>query len=126
MDDNMIDLSKFAKGRNEAKLNETVLEGQFIAKYAEYHEYNDKGQVIYTYDTNGKSIKYTYDEKGNNISRELKDGTIITMVYDENNKLISRRDSRGFTEEYEYNSNGNLTKTELIWDTRVFGDSIQF
>ena len=58
MDDNVIDLSKFTKGKNESKLNEAVLEEQFIGKYAEYHEYNDKGQVIYTYDTNGKSIKY--------------------------------------------------------------------
>ena len=81
--------------------------------------YDDKGNRIYSEDSDGDWWKYEYDENGKQIYYEHSGGYWEKYEYDGNGNIIysedsvgdwskSKYDSNGIRRKYEYDKNGNM------------------
>lgn len=124
----VIDLSKLHKGSNVIALNEEQPQiDSFITTTEERREYNEKNQIIKLFNSmSGISVIFEYDENGNNTKKIFSDGSIAIMTYNKNKKLLTLIDSRGYSEECIYDINDNLINIKRSWDTRIFGQNLQF
>lgn len=76
------------------------------------------------YSVNGKTIEYTYDEANNRTSVVTPNGR-VNYTYDERNRLSTVIDSDFNITTYDYDSVGNLTRTEFangVIETRAYDE----
>ena len=114
--------------------------------YVTEFEYDKKGNLIHTSDTDGHEIWYTYDKKGKLIEDKTSTGLVGHYTYDENgnlskyqvddpegdaviscewyyydekNRMIHKEPSIGEAVDYTYDKNGNLIKESYSNGTTV-------
>ena len=83
---------------------------------------NERDDIIYYEDSNGRIDYSEYDENGNEIYNENSDGDWSKYEYDSNGNIIYREDSDGYWRKNEYDSNGNKIYREdsdgVVFDHR--------
>ena len=107
--------------------------------------YDRRGRVISRTDALGHSVSYTYDQAGNILTATDEDGVVTTYGYDRENRLVSIEtaagtttfaydgldrvisvlDTDGYTEQAQYDGDGNLIlstdkesrRTSYVYDT---------
>jgi hypothetical protein len=84
--------------------------------------FNERDDIIYYEDSNGRIDYSEYDENGNEIYNENSDGDWSKYEYDSNGNIIYREDSDGYWRKNEYDSNGNKiyfeTSDGVVFDHR--------
>ena len=74
------------------------------------YDYDERGNLIKTYDVLGVILNYTYDSNGNILTEKDALGNTITNTYNEKGLLVSRADSLGFITGFQYDALGRLIR----------------
>ncbi len=79
--------------------------------YEQWHEYNEKGNVIHSKDSTGYEVRYEYDENDENdnmIHYKNSDGDEMRWEYNDKGNIIHRKDFDGHEARYKYNEKGDM------------------
>lgn len=74
------------------------------------YTYNSLGQIETIKDANGSISRFSYDIYGNVITCKESNGATTTYKYDKHSNLIEEKDSLGYSQKFETNLNGMITK----------------
>jgi RHS repeat-associated protein len=77
------------------------------------YDYTIAANLLKVTNALNKSVSYTYDANGNIKTLTKEDGTSEKWDYDDKGRKISYTDSADQVSTYAYNSNGNLTQSNL-------------
>ncbi len=73
-------------------------------------EYNDRGDVVKSYNRRGESISYTYDAKGRVTKKTWSTGRTFTYAYDAHGNVTTATDSETGSVTMEYDAADRMTK----------------